>query len=261
MYILLTDETNRTPSKDAKFFIYGGLFFPVDKLNELDVEIEKIRIFAGYRAGDEFKFDTRSRPGHVSFAKSTQAKSQVIDLCLKTGCKFIAHVILHDIIKNQDQEKQVQWAADYVISRYNQYLSECGSAGICIVDNLPGKSQFKYLSDKFSFGLTISVSHKIRLDKIKLFAASCSNASNVSSAMDIVLGSFRYCINNPKNPEAARIMMKNVVNLMWHERKGEELNVIGKGLILRPDLSNISIKYKQEYLELLENINDLLDAG
>jgi len=214
MHILLTDETNRTPGKDAKFFIYGGLLFSLDKLDELDIEIERIRTSAGYRAGDEFKFDTRSRPSHVSSDKSTIAKRQVIDLCLRVGCKFIAHVILHEIIKNQDQEQQVQLAADHVISRYNQYLMESNSTGICIVDNLPGKYQFKYLSDKYSFGSAIFSEQIMRLDRIKLFAASCSNASNVSSAMDIVLGCFRYCINNPRNPKAAIIMMKNVMNLI-----------------------------------------------
>jgi hypothetical protein len=261
MYILLADETNRTPSKDAKFFIYGGLLFSLEKLDELDIEIEKIRKSAGYCAGDEFKFDTRSRPSHVTFENSTKAKGQVVDLCLRVGCKFIAHVILHEIIKNQDQEQQVQLAADYVIGRYNQYLIENNGTGLCVVDNLPGKTQFKYLSDKYTYGLTLSYEHKIRLDRIKLFAASCSNASNVSSAMDIVLGSFRYCINNPKNPEAAKIMMKNVMNLMWHEKKEGKIFTIGKGLILRPELEKVPYKYRPDYDELLSNINVLLGAG
>jgi hypothetical protein len=32
-YLLFTDETNQRPAADAKFFIYGGVFFPTDKKN------------------------------------------------------------------------------------------------------------------------------------------------------------------------------------------------------------------------------------
>lgn len=52
LYILLTDETNRCPSEDARFFIYGGLIFPVEHLATLHSKIEYIRLKAGYRAGD-----------------------------------------------------------------------------------------------------------------------------------------------------------------------------------------------------------------
>jgi hypothetical protein len=261
MYILLTDETNATPSKDAKFFVYGGLFFPIDRLDELDEEIANIRKSAGYQPGYEFKFDTRTRPVHVTIENATTAKKEVVDLCLKIGCKFIVHVILHEIIKNQEPDQQAQWAADYVIGRYNQYLMENNGTGICVIDNLPGKTQFKYLSDKFSYGLTFTNGYSIPLNKIKLYAASCINASNVNSAMDIVLGSFRYCINDPKNPEAATIMMRNVVNLMWHERKGDDIYVIGRGLILRPEIEKVSFRYKSDYEELINHINTLLKTG
>jgi hypothetical protein len=43
MHILLADETNKEPSKDAQFFVYGGIMFQIDKLPILDWEIEKIR--------------------------------------------------------------------------------------------------------------------------------------------------------------------------------------------------------------------------
>lgn len=104
MYLLFADETNQQPSPDAQFFVYGALFFHIGLLADLDAQIEKIRTEAGYGPEDEFKFDTRSRPDQVSIKACTEAKSKVLDLCKSLGCKFIVHVILHDIIKNQDIE-------------------------------------------------------------------------------------------------------------------------------------------------------------
>ena len=107
MYLLLTDETNQQASSESKFFIYGGLFFPIEKLNTFDIEIEKIRNAAGYNPEDEFKFDTRSRPKHVAPDDATKAKQKVIELCLKIDCKFIVHIILHKIIGKQKFEQQL----------------------------------------------------------------------------------------------------------------------------------------------------------
>src|SRR5438876_5543885 len=144
MHILLTDETNRYPSETVKFFVYGGLLFPAEVLRTLHDAIERIRLSSGYRKEDQFKFDTRSRPAHVSQEAATEAKRQVLEVCNTSGCKFIVHVILHDIIANQDRDQQLQWAADYVIGRFNLYLDEVGDDGICIVDNLPNRSEFRY---------------------------------------------------------------------------------------------------------------------
>ncbi|MBU1339339.1 MAG: hypothetical protein KKD56_09745, partial [Acidobacteria bacterium] len=97
------------------------------------------------------------------------------------------------------------------------------------------------------------------LSRIKLFAASCVGASHANSAMDIVLGSFRYCINNPRNIDAAKDMMGAVMTLMWHDQDGEKLCVVDRGLILRPRIQDIQAeKYKDEYTGLFDQINVLI---
>jgi len=75
--------------------------------------------------------------------------------------------------------------------------------------------------------------------------------------MDIVLGSFRYCINQPKNMAAARSMMTNLSKLIWCERDGENLHAFERGLIFRPKDVNV-LAYKKEYDDLLAWINELL---
>ncbi len=262
MQLFFTDETNLQPTADAKFFVYGGLIVPLDRLVELDHGIERIRVSHGYRPGDELKFDTHARPSHVEISAATDAKREVVELSLSLGCKFIVHIILHNIIRNQDQNQRVLQAADYVIGRFNYYLDQIGDYGICVVDNLPVSTQFRYLSERFSLGLDIQGTHRVRLDRIKLFAASCTNASHVHSAIDIILGSFRYCINNPKSTEVAQAMMLQVIKMMWHryEVSTDTYHVGGLGLITRPPVEEIvSQAYRKEYEALFAHINGLLE--
>jgi hypothetical protein len=138
MYCLLTDETNAEPSGRAKFFIYGGLFFALDKFSDLDRGIGAIRANAGYKLGDSLKFDTNFRPEHVSIEASIVAKKEVIQLCLELGCRFIALVILHNIIDKSHPENKYLWAADHVIGRFNHFLAVDGKdTGMVLIDTLP----------------------------------------------------------------------------------------------------------------------------
>jgi len=260
MHILLADETNKQPSSAVLFFVYGGLLFTIDKLAVFDREIEKIRQEAGYQPEDEFKFDTRSRPKDVSFESSTKAKGEVLDLCKSMECKFIVNIILHEIIKKQNFERRAYWAADYVFGRYNKYLNnEVHDFGICIIDNIPTKTQYKYLREKFQKGLVFYTGKSLKLKKIIMFGTSCIGASHANSAMDIVLGSFRYCINNPKNTGAAKNMMGKVVDLLWHKRDGEKIEVLKRGLIIRPPIHKIEHEpHKRKYIELIDHINFLI---
>lgn len=261
MHIMFTDETNTRPAKDGKFFVYGGLFFPIEKLPKLHFKIEKIRAEVGYKSGDILKFDTRARPEHITIGKATEAKQKIVALCKDMGCKFIAHIILHDIIQNQDPVQQVRWAADYVIGRYHKYLMEVNDDGMVAVDNLPNGTEFKYLTDKFSSGLTLPGNERVSLERILLYTSTRIGASNVHSAMDIVLGSFRYVINNPANVEAATIMIKQVSDMMWAAEKDGVRYLGDRGLIVRPKLDGIrKEEYHNEYTELIKRLEELTNS-
>lgn len=261
MYLLVTDETNRTATENIKFFVYGGLVIPFDKISELDSSIRQIRVAAGYQDIDEFKFETRSRPNHVTITDATEAKKATVNICKELGCKFIAHVIHHSIIQNQDQSEQIHKAADYVIGRFHIYLIARNSDGICLMDNLPDRTELAYMTRKFQSGLTLQNNEIVPLNRIKLFGSTCVGASHANSAMDIVLGSFRYCINQPQNLQAAQEMLGSVVKLMWSGQNRDGTITVGdKGLILRPQLNRINSRsIRAEYDELLVRLNGLLN--
>lgn len=108
MQLFVTDETNRKPDKNVRFFVYGGLIIPCDKLGELHRGIEAVRHRYGYKPGDALKFETHSTPEQVGPEKAKEAKREVVELCLSLDCKFIVHIILHDIIKNQDPDTELR---------------------------------------------------------------------------------------------------------------------------------------------------------
>ena len=258
MQLLCTDETNLPSDPAAKFFVYGGLVLPADSLFDLHTRVAGIRKQFGYEPTDTLKFSTASRPPQVTVPEATAAKQQVVNACIDLGCVFIANVVLHAIAKNTSQDELIRRGANHVIGRFNRYCYELDEYGICLIDRLPGGLEYRYLSDKFTRGLDFEDGSTVALGRVVLFAATCNNASNLSSAVDIVLGSFRYCINQPKNIEAARTMMAGVTKMVWHKRIGDVLHVGERGLILRPKTIRVA-EYRAEYDALVSHINDLLD--
>lgn len=259
MYLLFTDETNLQANDNVKFFSYGGLVIESERLPKLHIGIDEIRSKYGYGPTDKLKFDTNARPKSVSIEVATKAKQEVIQLCVDLECKFIAYVVLHAIAQKQDIGKVVTWGASHVIGKFNYFLTTQDSYGIVAMDRLPDGVEFDFLAQKFSEGLSFPDEDSVKLDRIVLHSSTCLNASHASSAMDVVLGSWRYCINNPKNKDAAEEMMDNISKLIWCEREGTDIYAFEKGLIFRPKVVKFE-PYRAEYDALLNHVNSLLAA-
>ncbi len=257
MYLFVTDETNLEPSEDAQFFIYGGLAFPAETLAQFHKEIRKIRYDAGYKSEDKLKFDTRVRPEHVTAKKATEAKNRVVDLCLVLQAKLIIYAIHHGIARDQTQQVRVTFGINSVLKSFHDFLEQEKDYGMFVADSLPIESPVQYLVEKFTSGLKYK-EKLVPLSRIQLYAQTSINLSHIASATDIVLGSFRYCINNPKNEDAAGIMMKKVVQMMWGEKRGNSSNPFERGFILRPMEKSRNGKYVAIYNELVDHINRLL---
>jgi hypothetical protein len=258
MHFLFTDESNLNPRENVKFFTYGGLIIEANQLRNLHDRIEAIRTQYGYTSRDQLKFDTHVRPTHLSVEDVTNAKQAVVQACIECNCLFIAYVVLHAIARNTPINDTIMWGANQVIGKFNYFLEQNNSHGVVAVDRLPHGAEFQYLAEKFTGGLTLQDGEVVALNRISLFTSTCVNASHASSAMDIVLGSWRYCINQPYNVDAARVMMDNLTKLIWCERDGNRLLAFEKGLIFRP--RNVGRQdYAAEYTALLNHINGLLE--
>jgi hypothetical protein len=257
VYLLFTDETNKEESARIRFFIYGGLFIPVDKAGQLHVDIEALRRSFGYAPAHVLKFDTNARPKHLSQEEATKLKTRVIDACAKAGCKFSALIIHHKIAKGENPENKYRWAANHIIGHFNYFLATINDYGVCMLDSLPVRAPYQYLAKLFTHGLDLPGEKSIRLDRIVATSNTCICASHFSSAVDVVLGTFRYCVNNPSDADKVKTMLTSVAKLMWYAEKNGHKYVRERGLIVRPKVIKLQ-SYQKEYDALINQMDRLL---
>ena len=256
VHVFVTDETNLNPGAKSKFFIYGGLVFDDATVKTLSDRIQQIRNQTGFLADDSLKFETGSRPGHIALANWTAAKAAVIEACIAEGARFISYLVLHDIAKNKTQKELVEYGMNTVLAGFNRYLDHHGSHGLALVDRTPGDKGFGYLKQKFSQGLSGPGWEGIPLNRIYAYGATCDGASHLSSAVDIVLGSLRYCVNASVETDVVANMFTQVARLMWHNKVGDVVFVREYGLMLRP----LDVKvdaYREEYDTLVQRLSAL----
>ncbi len=252
MDILITDETNLTASEASRFFVYGGVFLDVAQLPEIHRTISAIRKTAGYAATDEFKFDTGKRPKGISPEAHRIAKEATMTLAMELKCQLICCLTPHQLARTTPQSNLIRFGANSVLAAFHQYLSAEDRYGIVVMDRLSDRGEYQYLTEKFTRGLVLQDKADLSLNRVPLFAATCVGSSHAASLVDVVLGSFRYCINDPKNPVAARQMMSVLVQLL-HSRNGR---IRGHGLILRPK-SVKAFSYQQDFDDLVSQLRAL----
>lgn len=256
-YLLFTDETNLQPAQDSKFFIYGGVFFPTNILGEIHNLVESARIYNNFVPEDEFKFDTRSRPAHVEINQHRAAKNAVLNGCMNLGVKFVACLVLHSIASRHTLETLISWGANSVFCAFDRFLQEENTNGIAIADRLPFRGNFRFLQEKFQMGLTFPWGTNRRLENIHLYGFSCIGTSHASSAIDIILGAFRYCVNERDRHQKARNMLPNIVRMMWHKRDNSDVQIKDYGLLYRPKKVRVD-EYRRQYNELTNHFVRIL---
>lgn len=259
-YLLFTDETNQQPSPINKFFIYGGVFIPNDKLLDLHNLVIRARENNGFQPTDQFKFDTHSKPDHISSHEHAAAKDAVLDGSVKLGVRFTAYAVLHDIAKNRRSETLIKWGADAIFSAFNRFLEKENKYGICVIDRVSFKGKYQYLQEKFQKGLKFSGGGSLSLSRILSYSFSCQGASHAASAIDIILGAFRYCVNERRPSDITKKLFSRVIRMMWHRRDGDRVYLREYGLLLRPKDIGRYPPYKPKYEELTEHLKRLLQT-
>lgn len=259
VYLFLGDETNRTQSQRSRFFLYGALFVPLETVDELDERIAEIRRDVPLRETDALKFDTRSRPEDVSIDAYTAAKSAVIDACVETGVQFAAYAILHDIAKGRPDDL-LPYALNSLLYVFDsKYLNEKISSGLCVVDRFDGEHDI--LREKHQRGVYVEEKDEwVSLPRIKLYGATCDGASHLSSAVDIVLGAFRYCVNEVEKTEVPRQLLPRVAYMMYHRKIAGVRHLRDHGLVLRPQAVRVDT-YREEYEALVERLAKLMEQA
>jgi hypothetical protein len=243
------DEADAEEGSGQKFFLYGGIFIEHSKAWTANVKIEELRKKAGFGAQDSLKFASSTRPKAVTADAHRDIKSAVIALAQDLGVTFCVYIFLHAIGRSQDQSDLIEYGASTVLGRYNEFLTEKNENGITKLDRM-SKNGFIYAKEKFQRGLIFTTGDR-RLDRIISVGFTCDGASHLSSMA--VLGSFRYCVNEPEKDKAGKAMLPKLVPLMWTGTREGKQYVRERGLNLRPkDVKSPS--HKEEYDKLLDRL-------
>jgi len=261
MYVLFTDEANLDASAAADFFVCGGAFFPVDRFPAIHKGIAAIRERSGYKPDDRFKFNSRSKPDSVSSADFTAAKNEVYELAQAEGVQFIGYAIQHAIARNQTPEDIHYWGLHALLSHFHLFLEANAEYGVFVCDRLPFRRPFDVLEEIFQHGGRSVEGHRPRrpFDRVCALATTTINASHASSLADILLGGFRFCVNERDKDRVCSLLFPKLHRMMWGEGTGGGKRVLGKGLILRPE-EIIAARYQRIQEELLEDFGRFLGS-
>lgn len=250
MFVFVGDESNVTQSRQARFFIYGGLIIAADKASEATKRVTSIRAKYGFPQDAEFKFDTRSRPGDMSTDQFLEAKNEVLTACAELEVRFMAYAVHHGIATKQRLELWL-WALKTLLCQFDLFLQREKSYGICLVDRFENDMSVlrrinqQGVDPEFGDG---RLSHK--LENVWCYGTVNIGTTHVASMVDIVLGAFRYCVNEMVSRNTPVGLYRKVRPLLLCE-PGNPANVKEWGLFLRPREVRAA-SYKQEYDALLQ---------
>jgi hypothetical protein len=237
MYWFVTDETNLEPSQGT-FFIYGGLVMTPEQMNEAHNVVDQIRTKYGYKGSDSFKFQTSSRPQHLSVETWTASKAEAIEAAARLGIDLIVYIVHHGIAAKQAADKRMEYALNSVLMHFDgKYLAEKQDVGVVCVDRLDPKFGYGYLRSIFQEPLELASGFSPRLSRIIHYSMSCDGASHMSSLVDIVLGGFRFCANaamGKGSDEIAKTLFPSISRLMWSKELDGLLQIGGYGFLQYP---------------------------
>lgn len=260
VYLLYTEETSMRRDPKSRFFIYGGMFFPIDTLADVHALVQRSRADNGFRESDEFRFGVKHRPKHISKEQHTAARRSVLDGCRQLGVNIIVTIVLPGVAKSRSMGELVGWGANSVLGAFEGFLEEEDAAGICVFDRLPFTQPYKFLTTKFQSGASLDDGTARPLDHVQLVSLSCAGASHVASAVDIVIGTFKYCLNEKEPSETCRAVLPGILSMMWHRREGDTVQLRGCGLQFSPAGVKIPA-YQQQYDEMTHQLTSILKEG
>jgi hypothetical protein len=204
MYLCYTDETNVDAKSD--FFIYGGIIIAPESAASLSADIDAIRKARSFKPEDDLKFTGANRPEHISPDDHKEAKAEVLRAAASRGVKLLA-VLSHQKIVAKDFDRARTYGINIVCANFDRYLDDVGSVGIVLVDRFDDALLAEHLREKFSVGLTFSGTTTTRkLDRVLAFHQAFIGTSHFASVIDIVLGAFRFAVNNRNDPTKAMVV-------------------------------------------------------
>jgi len=252
----VVDETNKNPVS-GQFFIIGGLVFNEEQIEKVHSAIELIRVRRGYHPGDKLKFQSSARPAHVTIENALAAKQEVISALREHGVRMLTYVLLHDVGCNQSEQARMEMGLNTIAWAYYRLLAMEKAWGCMMIDR--DDKQHAHLVTLFQKGVG-SGSKTSMADRIKFYGMTSDNASHLSSAVDVALGGFRFCVNaagKESVSETGQVTVQNIFQplseLLWGVEVGKKRHIGGFGYIERPQ-SVRAYSYREKYNNLKQKL-------
>ena len=259
MRILVSDETNLTPTENIKFFLYGGVIFDSSSVMAIGDAVQEIRSFYSIESHERIKFNIKSCPASVTREQHKAIKNRLIDLATEHNAQVIINCVLHDIARNKTINQLVEMTSKIVFRRFNQYCHENNVPGIVLAHRWPYENGFNFLEScqfgeiRFMSGFTIS------LPNIHGYAQVSDNSTTLMSVADVVLGAFRYCINNRDKTDVNTELMPRIARLMWYREENGVRKLRDRGLNISPR-DVVVDSYRREYESLISHVLDYANS-
>jgi hypothetical protein len=252
MYLMFGDEADADQGRGQKFFIYGAVFINSADVETLHNGIQGIRDRFGYGATDSLKFS--GCPKGVTLDQHRELKKEIVRLARKHNAVFCAYAISHVIAKGETHDNLVLFGANTALGKYNEFLLGKNDVGIALMDRLPVGNAYQYLKDKFRVGLQFPNGGSRRLERIIGLASTCDGASHLASLADVLVGSFRHCVNEPDKDIANAVIFPTLARIMWHrETEDGTKTLLEYGLTLRPEKIDVET-HRKDYDELTNRL-------
>lgn len=254
-YMLFADEANPEQTDPNKFFIYGGVFIPTSQILSIHVSMEDLRVKYGLQPADQLKFNTRAKPASITAKQHSEIKSEVYKIAVDNDVKFCGYGILHAIARDKSHTDLVEFGANILLAKFNQFLGEVRGKGWANFDRLNTETPYGFLQSKFA-NRHPDPGHQVILERILGYSFTCDGASHASSLADIVIGGFRYIMNEPQRDIAGRSIVASLAPLFWGKVNNSGVNLIGdRGLVLRPKVLK-AVAYQADYAEVKSRLNE-----
>lgn len=252
MHIMIADEADQDGEKD--FLVFSAVFFPSDSLIKLHTGVAALRNQYNYHADDLLKSSTGSKPNQVSREQHAEIKNKVLELASKNCCKVCCYVIPNDIAAGQDLSNRMKFGTNTLLAKFDQFLVEAKSAaGIAYFDRSTDYKQDNYFKGVFRNGIPQGDGSDKPLRRIVAIDSTGIGHSHLISITDIVVGAFRFVVNEPDKDQVGAVLMRQIAKLMWGKSVEGILHPRERGLCIRP--RNIkAVKYQADVDALIRRI-------
>jgi hypothetical protein len=258
--IFIADETNNEPSDQVKFFLYGGIIANTTNIQRIVGSIRQLRAEFGVADNEKLKFNIRSCPSNLSRDQHTQIKSRILDIAVENDVKVIINCVLHSIARSSSKNELVEKTSATTFRRFNDYCVETQIPGIVMADQWPVDNGFGFLESCINGGISYRDGETAQLPMIHAFSQVSDNSTPLMSVADVVLGSFRWCINNQDKTHVNSLLMPKIAGLMWYSGEPTNRIIKKKGLNFSPREVQVQ-QYRDEYIELYEHILDFANGN